>query len=206
MILALFSLALFSLACVRAIDTTPDDRPADDSAEDSAEDSGPDDDERVRAIDPSQLPAGPSPCREPLLGRVGSISDGDTVYVDVHDGSAWVNLTVRLLGIDAPEEPHGGDPAECFAAESTAHLDALLDGRLVWLTFDAECEDQYDRTLAYLHRDTTDDGFINRHQARQGYAWAYPWDPPVSQSEAIEADEAAARAEGLGMWADCYTR
>lgn len=188
-------------ACPQPVQTPPKDLPSDDSGDPG--DSGLSDDDRVRAIDPSQLPAGPTPCREPVIARVGPVVDGDTAHVDVYDG-AWRSETVRFLGIDSPELAHGSDPAECFGEESGAHLEALLTGRLVWLTFDNECEDQYDRTLAYVHRDTTEDGFINRHQARQGYAWAYPWDPPVSQAAAIEADEQAARAESLGMWADCY--
>ncbi|MDX1578876.1 MAG: thermonuclease family protein, partial [Gemmatimonadota bacterium] len=106
------------------------------------------DDERVRALDPNLLRAGSSPCRAPILGRVHRVIDGDTV--NVRGESEVFDANVRIIGVDTPEVAHDGMPEECFGDEARAFNDQLLD-RLVWLTFDRECFDRFDRVLAYLH-------------------------------------------------------
>ncbi|MBK9649208.1 MAG: thermonuclease family protein [Deltaproteobacteria bacterium] len=73
----------------------------------------------------------------------------------------------------------------------------------MWLTFGNQCTDSYDRTLAYAHKDIGETGFVNRVMVRQGYAWAYPFDDNNDFKKDFQADEDAARAEGLGMWGAC---
>jgi endonuclease YncB( thermonuclease family) len=156
------------------------------------------DDARVRAL--TDLPEGASTCREPLLARVAYISDGDTVYVHPVDGSEGEK--VRFIGVDTPEIAHEG-PAECYGEEANAFTSEQLLGRLAWLTFDAECFDPYDRTLAYVIRGEGETGFFNRVLARQGYATALQIEPDVTYADEIEADVAAAEREHLGMWESC---
>jgi micrococcal nuclease len=196
-------LLLVTLGCWLGGDT-----PADDSAEDTTppeETEAPDpqelDDERVKALDLSQLPAESNPCSDPVLVRVETVIDGDTAWVDPQAGGA--DFKVRLNGIDAPELAHNGDPAECYSNESGRALQDLAQGDLVWLTFGDLCTDVYDRTLAYMHKDVGETGFVNRVMVRQGYAWAYPFDTNNDFKKDLQADEDAARAEGLGMWGAC---
>lgn len=195
-------LLLVTLGCWLGGDTPADDSKADtDPQETEAPDPQELDDERVRNLDLSQLPAESNPCAEPALVRVETVIDGDTAWVDPQAGGA--DFKVRLNGIDAPELAHNGDPAECYSNESGRYLQDLVQGDLVWLTFGDLCTDVYDRTLAYAHRDVGEEGFVNRVMVRQGYAWAYPFDTNNDFKKDFQADEDAARAEGLGMWGAC---
>jgi micrococcal nuclease len=166
------------------------------------EDTGPDpavDDARVRAL--SGLPQGPNPCGEPFIVRVTDVVDGDTFWSSRDDGGGSVK--VRMIGIDTPEISHNGDPADCWANEAWAHSREGLVGKLVWLTFDGECLDYYDRSLAYVFRDNTESGFWNRNLARQGFATVYTFNNNDTYAGDIEDDARAAREEGLGLWSNC---
>ena len=83
-------------------------------------------------IDPATLPAGAQPCREPVMGRVQDITDGDTFKVETGRGVE----RVRMIGIDTPEVDHTGPDDECFGEEASVFLDEKIGDRLVWLTFD----------------------------------------------------------------------
>lgn len=159
------------------------------------------DDARVRAL--TELPEGRSPCRPALLARVTHISDGDTAYMEPDEGGD--SMKVRFIGIDTPEIAHG-DPAECYAEEAMAYTSATLLNHLVWLSFDAECQDFYDRDLAYVSNGEGEGGFFNRALARNGYATALAIDPNTTYSSVIDDDVAAARQGGLGLWSACADR
>jgi endonuclease YncB( thermonuclease family) len=158
------------------------------------------DDARVRALGGAALPVGGNPCAPPMLVRVDYAVDGDTFYATPDDGSPRVK--VRLIGIDTPEIAHD-DPAECFGDEAHLYTHTELRGRLAWLTFDRDCTDVYDRTLAYVHRDLGDDGFFNRRLVRAGYATHLEVAPNTTFADAILGDERAARAERAGLWGAC---
>lgn len=174
-----------------AADTSQPDSAGDTSATDE-------DDARVRAL--TDLPEGDRPCASPVLGRVVHVVDGDTAWVQPDDGSS--ERDVRFIGVDTPEIAHE-DPAECYGDEAAAFTLQELDGRMVWLTFDEECLDPYDRTLAYAFRDTTDEGFFNRRLARAGYAYQLSIAPNESFKAEIRDDVAAAKADKLGLWGAC---
>jgi micrococcal nuclease len=170
-----------------------------DSATDTGDPAGtPTDDDRVRAL--TGLPAGDSQCAAPVLARVPYTVDGDTFEAEPDDGSE--GFRVRMIGIDTPEIEHE-DPAECYGYEAWDWAADELEGKLVWLTFDEECEDQYGRTLAYVFRDDTDAGFINRALARNGLAEQMTFRPDDTYADDIAEDVAAAQREGLGMWGAC---
>ena len=87
--------------------------------------------------------------------------------------------------------------------DAFAHTAGALDGRLVWLTFDAECLDVYDRTLAYVFRDSDEAGFFNRSLLRGGYGTTLTIEPNDTYAELFAADSRAARDEDAGLWAAC---
>ncbi len=156
------------------------------------------DDARVRAL--TDLPEGKYPCREALLARVTHIVDGDTAYMQPEAGGS--EMKVRFIGIDAPEIEHD-EPAECYGDEATAYTSAALLDHLVWLTFDAECQDYYDRDLAYVINGEGETGFFNRVLARNGYASPLAIEPNITYEDEIAADVAAAQTEHLGVWGEC---
>jgi len=163
-------------------------------------DTGSEEAERLEAvdrIDPSELPATANPCREPLLVEITYVIDGDTAWVESGTGSE----KVRFIGIDASEMSDGG---ECFAQEATDEVRSILEGHRAWLTFDAECEDHYGRSLAYVHVAPSDDGFVQRWLLSGGWVDTLEIEPNISFADVFEADRQEARDAGAGLWTDCF--
>jgi micrococcal nuclease len=156
------------------------------------------DDARVRAL--TDLPEGRDPCAEPLLVRVAYTVDGDTFYATPDGGGDQVK--VRMIGVNTPEIEHE-TAEECFGNEAWTYTAHQLENRLAWLTFDGDCFDDYGRTLAYVIRDTTTDGFYNRNLARNGYAYQMTISPNDTFEDEIADDVAAAEEAGLGLWGAC---
>lgn len=122
---------------------------------------------------------------------VTAVLDGDTIRV----GSG---RTVRLIGVDTPEEARRGRPAEPYAAEATAFTRRMLLGRRVRLEVPPEDPvDAYGRTLAYVFLE--DGTLFNRELVRAGYARAYRRFPFAYREEFLRL-EAEARAAGRGLW------
>ena len=147
-------------------------------------------------VDGDSLDAGTNPCRTPVLGRVMEVTDGDTIKVQTGRGVE----RVRLIGINAPEVDHSGPDDDCFGEESSDFLEEIVGNRMVWLTFDAECDDRYDRTLAYVH---THAEFVQRALLLAGMVSEYRVSPNTSFASLFAADENTARMEGAGMWGVC---
>ena len=97
-----------------------------------------------------------------------SVIDGDTVNI-TYEGE---KTSVRLIGVDTPETVHPSKPIEPYGKEATAFLKNLLKAESVYLRFDKEKTDKYDRLLAYLYR-APDGLFVNLEIVRQGYGRAY---------------------------------
>lgn len=160
------------------------------------------DDDATRALDSTQLFAGPNACRPPELVRVVHITDGDTVRVE--SLATGVIETIRFTAINTPEIAHfSGDVDECFGQEATAFTQALL-GHVVWLTFDQSCTDQYMRTLAYVHVGPSPEGFWQRQLLRRGLARAYIIGRNRALESAAMSDQATAISESRGFWAACF--
>ena len=156
------------------------------------------DDARVRAL--TGLPEGDSPCAAPQLVRILEAVDGDTVHA-VPDGEDRY-VRVRLIGIDTPEIAHE-EPADCYGNEAWDYTSTALEGRLAWLTYDADCLDPYDRTLAYLFRDSDEAGFFNRQLLLGGYARTLTISPNDTFADQFASDARTARDQNVGLWAAC---
>ena len=124
---------------------------------------------------------------------VVSVTDGDTIRVDV-DG---VEEKIRLIGIDAPELHN---PHECFGQEATDRATSLLQGNSVALEADdtQDDRDRYGRLLRYVF--LPDGTNVNAALVRGGYAFEYTYDNPYRYRDDFLADQAAAEADGAGLW------
>ena len=79
---------------------------------------------------------------------VSKVIDGDTIVVNI-DGTL---TKVRLIGVDAPESVHPDseqNTPEGIAAAN--YLTDLIGGKYVYLEYDQELYDKYERTLAYVY-------------------------------------------------------
>lgn len=171
-----------------------------DTAAGRSEDDLAADDARVRAL--TGLPEGQAPCAPPVLVRVDYTVDGDTFYATAEESGELMN--VRIIGVNAPEIAHeSGETSDCYGNEAWTFSATELEGRLAWLTSDAECLDAYDRTLAYVIRGEGETGFHNRRLVRGGYATAFEVDPNDTYADDFDQDEDEARQEGRGLWSAC---
>lgn len=126
-----------------------------------------------------------------------SVVDGDRLHVRRNDR----DVTIRLIGIDTPEVDWYGGDAECYGARAGRFARGLLDGELVELEFDQERRDQYSRTLAYLYLD--DGRMVNVFLVRRGFARVTIYPPNDRYKDRLRRAEAAAQADGVGLWTAC---
>jgi micrococcal nuclease len=148
------------------------------------------------------FPSGDAPCSAQAKVSIDDVIDGDTVELTFLDGErVGVTLNARLIGIDTPEVDHNNENHDCFALPAWQEAIDLIEGREVYVTFDAECNDDYGRLLVYLFR--AEDGlFVNRHLIAEGFARACPVSPNTAFLSEFEAAEEAASAAVLGRWAE----
>jgi micrococcal nuclease len=127
----------------------------------------------------------------PARGVVSRVIDGDTVQLQTGE-------RMRYLLVDTPENT---TEVECFGPESTAFNRELVEGAEVELTYDEECTDRYDRTLAYV---TLQGREINSLLVERGYGCAL-YIPPNGEDrrEEFETLQSQARAARRGLWAAC---
>jgi micrococcal nuclease len=128
------------------------------------------------------------PVTEALVARV---VDGDTVIlVNGH--------RVRLLGIDAPELEHEGQPADFLAHKAKRVLTDLAQGRRVHLKYDQLRYDRYGRTLAFLI--LPDGTNLSRELVRQGLAHVYTVPPNMLFRDELLTAQREAMESRRGIW------
>jgi micrococcal nuclease len=128
--------------------------------------------------------------------RVVDVIDGDTIRV-LADGR---EVTVRLIGIDTPEEDGPYTELECYGREATDHTTGRLDGADVDLEYDVERTDRYERTLAYVWLEGE---LVNESILAQGAGVLLTIPPNVAYVERFERAQRSAREAGRGLWGAC---
>src|SRR4051794_8539874 len=131
----------------------------------------------------------------PELTRVQRVVDGDTIVLAGGE-------RVRYIGVDTPESVKPGTPVQCYA-KAASHFNArLVEGRRVRLRYDAERQDRYGRTLAYVFR-SQDGLFVNAELVRRGYATTLTIPPNVAHADDFRQLARGARRAGRGLWSAC---
>ena len=132
------------------------------------------------------IAAGAQAARTAWHGTVTYVSDGDTLWVRPQRGGA--PRPIRLDGLDAPEicQPHG--------AAARSLLSARVLGRQVQVR--GRRSDDYGRLLARISLQGQD---VGAWMVSQGQAWSYRYRRSAGP---YAAQEAQARAHGLGLFAD----
>ena len=126
--------------------------------------------------------------------EVVRVIDGDTVKIH-YNGKA---TNVRLIGIDTPETVHPNKPVEAYGNEASNFTKNLLQGESVYLRFDTDRRDTFDRLLAYLYR-APDGLFVNLEIVRQGYGHVYT-QFPFKYMELFQYYGNRARTAGKGLY------
>jgi micrococcal nuclease len=131
--------------------------------------------------------------------KVLRVIDGDTVQVEIFSPPVGIlNLeTIRLIGVDTPEIVDRRKPVQYFAKEASAFTKKTLSNNFVYLAFDHELRDKYNRLLVYLY---LSNGYnFNALLLHNGYARVYTFFPFRFIDEFI-AYEKAAKIGGRGLW------
>jgi micrococcal nuclease len=89
------------------------------------------------------LPSAHAATPRTLVAKVERVSDGDTITALTSEGT---KLRIRLLGIDAPEIPHGQKPGQPYGIEAHDYLARLIGGRTIQVQ--TYGPDKYKRILA----------------------------------------------------------
>lgn len=107
----------------------------------------------IRAAVPSSPARGSGHTASAAVVRV---IDGDTVVARGGDGQDLGR--VQILGMDAPELAHEGEPAMCGVADAKKELARLLTSHDITLVIDRDQpdRDKYGRLLRYVEVDGTD--------------------------------------------------
>ncbi len=149
------------------------------------------------------LYSGVTPDQAELLNSTPEeLSQLERVHVDfLYDGDTFRTAAgedVRLIGIDTPEMNWGEGEAEFFAEEALAYSKQALQGKYVYLEYDQEYRDKYQRVLAYLFLE--DGTFFNQSLLKQGYAGLLLIPPNLKYSDGFKEAAAEARVSSRGIW------
>ncbi len=147
---------------------------------------------------------GPADRAGPLTARVTHVVDGDTIDVEMPDGS---DEAVRYIGIDTPETVKPGTPVQCGGPRAHEANERLVGGRSVTLRFDAERRDVYGRLLAYVFLPRAGPAraqlFVNAELARRGLARTLTIPPNDSHAPLFARLASRAGVRGWGLWGEC---
>ena len=132
------------------------------------------------------------------------VIDGDTLTV-VYEGT---EANVRLIGVDAPESVHPDESQNTQAGVlASEQLEQMLEGvDQVYLEFDEEQYDAYDRLLAYVYlaEGVAFEESLNYRMVTAGYAVNKEYKPNVRHARELEAACEKAEESGRGLWKEGF--
>lgn len=130
--------------------------------------------------------------------RVERVVDGDTIILQ-YKGK---RERLRYIGLDTPERLGPNTEAECYGDEAREVNAELVTDRVVYLEFDAELRDQYDRLLAYVY--LSDGTMVNAHLLERGFATTLSIPPNLKYASRFRDLARGAEERELGLWAACH--
>ncbi len=144
----------------------------------------------------------PEPASTPRVTvKIKRVVDGDTIEISPEvEGKD----TVRLIGIDAPEE----DTASCKAqplAQDASYQMANWKGSKAKLEFDEDRTDQYGRLLAYVHVHAFEDIMLNEDMVLGGLAQVYIVPPNTKYEERLRKAQQEAKENPIDFQPSIWT-
>lgn len=124
------------------------------------------------------------------------VVDGDTAWFQFIDEQ--VTHKVRFIGIDTPETVHPDKEPEYYGAEASAFTTEYLDGVTVYLEYDKEKTDKYDRQLCYVWLE--DGALFNLSLLEYGYARVTTYPPNTKYLVPFKNAVIKAKTNRTGMW------
>ncbi|MCL5033393.1 MAG: thermonuclease family protein [Thermotogae bacterium] len=133
---------------------------------------------------------------------VSRVVDGDTVYLEGTILGSKQLISTRLIGVDTPEAVDPRKLVQYFGQEASNFTKKILDKQNVYVTYDQDTKDKYDRLLAYIWIKVDNKFYMfNAILVLNGYAHNYPYFPFNEDYMKIFHDsEIYARENELGLW------
>ncbi len=123
--------------------------------------------------------------------KVIRVIDGDTIEIEN-------NITVRMIGIDTPENVHPDNSKNTeYGKIASEYTGELLTGKAVQLEYDMEHSDTYGRTLAYVYLDGE---MVNEMLLHKGLARTMTIPPNTRYADRFSAAELEASRNAYGFW------
>lgn len=128
----------------------------------------------------------------PSSAIVTRVVDGDTV--ELEDGTK-----IRYLMVNAPETTQGHN--DCYGQNAVTFNTDLVLNKKVDLAYDVECQDRFQRTLAYVSVDGVE---VNSLMIERGYGCLLHIPPDGDDRlDEFKALETAAKTAKRGLWGAC---
>lgn len=128
----------------------------------------------------------------PSSAIVTRVVDGDTV--ELEDGTK-----IRYLMVNAPETTQGHN--DCYGQNAVTFNTDLVLNKKVDLAYDVECQDRFQRTLAYVSVDGVE---VNSLMIERGYGCLLHIPPDGDDRlNEFKALETAAKTAKRGLWGAC---
>ena len=148
------------------------------------------------------LAISPSDINKDLKVDPDKLNNLDKVYVErVIDGDTFEiagGEDIRLIGVDTPETKHPDKGVEYYGKEASKYTTKQLEGKTVYLEYDAEKKDQYQRILAYVF--LPDGMLFNAKLLHDGYANLLTIPPNVKYVDLFKELAKEARENNRGLW------
>jgi micrococcal nuclease len=127
---------------------------------------------------------------------VKRIVDGDTIVVTI-DG---IDEKIRMIGVDTPESVHVDESKNTDTGKiASEYTVSQLTGKYVYLEYDEDKYDNYNRILAYVY--TADDGeMYNLHLIEAGMAKTMTIEPNTKYEMTFSEAEKTANENDVGFW------
>jgi len=129
------------------------------------------------------------------MWTLSKIVDGDTLYAIDSTGNS---TKFRLIGIDTPESRHPRKPVQPYSAEATAALTSYLANDTLYIEYDIQTVDRYNRALAYVY--DADKELVNAKLVAGGFARVSTYPPNVKYVELFTRLQQEARSNNIGLW------
>jgi micrococcal nuclease len=122
---------------------------------------------------------------------VSRVIDGDTIVLE--NGKK-----LRFIGIDTPEIKDSSKLIRFYGREAYKFTKEYLEGEMIYLQYDIQNKDQYDRILTYIF--LKDGTFFNAKLIHDGYAHLLTIPPNTQHVNLFKKLLKEARENGRGLW------
>ena len=141
-----------------------------------------------------------------VQGIVARVVDGDTAVIRVGSDER----RVRFLGVDTPETVHPKKGVQFYGKEASNFTKNFLTGKNVWLEYDKNPTDRYNRHLAYIwlsnpkniNENTIRKDMFNARLLIDGYAKVMIIKPNTRYANLFTKFQNEAMKSHKGLWAE----